>query len=367
MGLLPLLLFMLLTNYFSYVISFVTAAVFCVVSILLFYLLKGRFYQFMLFPSATALIFYSLLMFLEIKPVLFVYSPLMIELLLVIALTITLLIRRPILRKIRSTMGQTINRSHLRMSISEFFLMVQILQNLYTLHLFSVLVFTILPDSMKNIHFEYILMHDFGILIGIGLMIYEQIRLQMLRGNLKKEIWLPVLNERGQVIGRIAQSISMKLTTRRFRHPAIRVMVMYDGKLYLTKRGADEPVSPGMLDCPIRSFVLFNKTVEHTVAEKTYAYTKDRKLSPRFLIRYSLDNEKTKELISLFVLNLQTEEQLHQVQKQAEGKLWTIKQIEEEVNTGLFSSYFLHELPYLQTTIFIAEQYACRSAAVSAM
>lgn len=363
-GLLPVFLFMFLTSHFSYVISFVTAAIFCVVSITLFFLLRDRFFQFMLFPSAAVLILYSLLLFSQLEPVLFIYSPLLVELFLVIVLSVTLLLKRPIMKRVRLSMTQTVRKSHLRLSISEFFYVAQIMQNLYTLHLFSVLVFTILPDSMKSIHFEYILMHDFGIVIGVAMMFYEQIRLKLLYGNLRKETWLPVLNDKGQVIGRIAQSISMRLSSGRFRHPVVRLAVLYDGKLFLTRRGDAEGVSPGMLDFPIRSYVPYKKTVEQTLTEKVHAIIKDEHLKPRFLVRYLFDDEKAKSQVSLYVLNLQSEDQLYEIKKRVSGKLWTIKQIEEELEADLFSKYFIREFPYLQTTIFFAEQYACRNVSI---
>lgn len=359
-GVLPVLLFMLLTSYFSYVISFILAAIFCVVSISLFFLFKDRFFQFMLFPSATALIMYSVLMVLELEPILFIYSPLLIELLLVISLSLFILMKRPIMKRIRLSMSQSTRKAHLRLSISEFFYIAPILQNLYTIHLFSVLIFTIMPDSMKNIHFEYIFVHDFGILIGLGLLFYEHIRLKILSGTLRKETWLPVLNEQGQVVGRIAQSISMRLSGGRFRHPVVRVAVLYDGKVYLTKRGKEERVCPEMLDFPIRFFIPYKKTVEQALKERIDSLFNGVELYPRFLIRYSDEDENAKVLVSLHVLNIQTEEQFQQLKKQMDGKLWTVKQIEEELGGNLFSKYFLHEFPYLQSTVLIAEQYACQ-------
>jgi len=52
-GLLPLLLFMFLDNYFSYLLSFIIGVTFCFVCIFLFQVLsKDKVYQFMLLPSA---------------------------------------------------------------------------------------------------------------------------------------------------------------------------------------------------------------------------------------------------------------------------------------------------------------------------
>ena len=89
-GLLPLLLFMFLDNFFSYKISFSIAALFCLLSFLAYHLLKqGRVYQFMLLPTAATFICYSGFLLMHLEPVLFTYSPLIAELLLVVVLAVS--------------------------------------------------------------------------------------------------------------------------------------------------------------------------------------------------------------------------------------------------------------------------------------
>ena len=63
-GLLPLLLFMFLDNYFSYLLSFIIGVTFCFVCIFLFQVLsKDKVYQFMLLPSAGTLVLYSVFVY----------------------------------------------------------------------------------------------------------------------------------------------------------------------------------------------------------------------------------------------------------------------------------------------------------------
>ena len=57
-GLVPLLLFMFLDNYFSYLLSFIIGVTFCFVCIFLFQILsKDKVYQFLLLPAATTFVF----------------------------------------------------------------------------------------------------------------------------------------------------------------------------------------------------------------------------------------------------------------------------------------------------------------------
>ena len=245
----------------------------------------------------------------------------------------------------------------MRTTLNEFYFVSQLVQNLYTLHLFVILVYSILPDTMQNVHAERFLYRELGVLIGVLVILYEQVRLSLMQGSLQKEMWLPVLNEGGKVIGCIARSVSRTLP-KKYYHPIVRIAVIHDGMLYLMKRSKDAFVSPDTIDYPFHSYVLFRHSIESTVRESVGELAEQQDVNPRFLIRYTFENEKVKHLVSLYVICLRTEEQLSQC-KRAGVKLWTAKQIEENLNTGVFSEYFEQEFSYLQNTILLAESFCC--------
>ena len=154
-GLLPLLLFMFLDNYFSYLLSFIIGVTFCFVCIFLYQVLsKDKVYQFLLLPSAITLVLYSVFLCLKLEPVLFIYSPLITEVLLVVVLAFIGFSRRSVLKKIRTSKHPTYKRTLMRTTLNEFYFIAQLVQNLYTLHLFVILVYSILPDTMQNVHAE---------------------------------------------------------------------------------------------------------------------------------------------------------------------------------------------------------------------
>lgn len=357
-GLLPLLLFMFLDNYFSYLLSFIIGVTFCFVCIFLYQVLsKDRVYQFLLLPSAITLVLYSVFLCLRLEPVLFIYSPLITEVLLVVVLTFIGFSRRTVLKRIRSSQHPTYKRTLMRTTLNEFYFISQLIQNLYTLHLFAILVYSILPDTIQSVHTERFLYRELGVLIGVLVIFYEQVRLSLMQGSLRKEMWLPVLNDGGKVIGCIARSVSRTLP-KKYYHPIIRVAVIYDGMLYLMKRGKDAFVSPETIDYPFHEYVLFRHSIESTVRESIGELSDQNGVVPRFLIRYTFENEKVKHLVSLYVVCLRTEEQLNQCKKVG-GKLWTTKQIEENLGSGVFSEYFEQEFSYLQNTILLAERFCC--------
>ncbi|WP_459188810.1 hypothetical protein ACGE0T_01580 [Parabacteroides sp. APC149_11_2_Y6] len=357
-GLVPLLLFMFLDNYISYLLSFIIGVAFCFVCIFLFQVLKkDKVYQFLLLPSAATLVLYSIFLCLRLEPVLFIYSPLITEVLLVFVLAILGFAKRSVLRAIRTSEHPNYKRTLMRTTLNEFFFVAQLVQNLYTLHLFIILVYSILPETMQSVRMDRFLYRELGVLIGLLLIIYEQIRIYMMRGSLRKEMWLPVLNDGGKVIGCIARSVSRSLP-KKYYHPVVRIAVVYEGKLYLVKRNKAAFVSPDMIDYPFTSYVLFRHTLESTVREAIGDPDGKKEVNPRFLVRYTFENEKVKHLVSLYVICIRTEEDMERF-KQPEGKLWTSKQIEENMDSGIFSEYFEQEFPYLQNTILLAENFCC--------
>ena len=359
-GLVPLLLFMFLDNYFSYLLSFIIGVAFCFVSVFLFqFLRKDKIYQFLLLPAATTLVLYSIFLCLRLEPVLFIYSPLITEILLVVVLSFLGFARRFILRRIRTSQHPTYKRTQMRTTLNEFFFVAQLIQNLYTLHLFIILVYSILPETMQSMRTERFLYRELGIVIGVLLILYEQIRISMVEDSLRKEMWLPVLNDKGKVVGCIARSVSRSLP-KKYYHPVVRLAVIYQGMLYLVKRGKKSFVSPDTIDYPFRSYVLFCHSIESTVRETIGSIGGKDHVMPRFLIRYTFENEKVKHLVSLYVMCVRSEEVMNQI-KQPNGKLWTSKQIEENLGTGVFSEYFEQEFAYLQNTVLLAENLCCAS------
>lgn len=360
LGLLPLLLFIFLDNFFSYLLSYIIGVAFCLGCVILFQLLKkDKVYLFMLLPAASTMVLYSIFLILKLEPVLYLYSPLVTELLLVVSLTMVGFTKRSVLHQVRNSNKTVYDQTTFRTTLNEFYFLAQLVQNIYTLHLFGILLYSILPETMQSMRMERFLYRDLGLLIGLGIILYEHIRLRLMKGRLQKEMWIPVLNEKSKVVGCIARSVS-RTVPKKYYHPIVRIAVVYQGMLYLTQRGKDEFVSPNTQDYPFYNYVLFRHSIKNTVKETLGSLAKDRSVQPRFLIRYTFEDEKVKHLVSLHVICLHTEEQMNQC-KNRHGKLWTVKQIQDNLKSKIFSEYFEIEFPYLQNTILLAENY-CKKA-----
>ncbi len=355
LGILPLLLAIFLDVYFfSYYVSLLFGLALSFVGLFFFYRFKtGKYFQFLLLPTVITLLLYSIFLFFNLKPTLYDHSPLIAEILLVVVLAFTGFTRKSVLYRVRHSGLPSHRRAMLRTSLDEAFFIGQIIQNLYTLHLFSILIYIHFPESMRNPGVENLLYKHLGLIIGILVIIYGQIRAQVLHGTLKKEIWLPVLNDKGRVVGSMARSVS-RSSSQKYFHPIVRVAVVYNGMLYLTKRSKDEYVSPDLLDIPFHKYVLFRSSIEGTLYNAIGKFAEDKSIKPRFMIRYTFENENVKHLVTLYTICIQKEEQLQYL---TDGKLWTSNQIQENMSSNIFSDYFEKEFPYLQNTILLAENF----------
>lgn len=334
-GLLPLLLFMLLDNFFSYLLSFIIGIIFCFVCIFLYSTLsKDRIYQFMLLPSAITLVLYSILLCLQIEPTLFRYSPIITEVLLVVTLTVIGFLKPYIIQRIRKSGESSFKKTLMRTHINEFFFIAQIIQNVFTLHLFIIIVYGIITVDTPHPSTGRFITRILNLILGVMIIAYEHIRLSMMEGSLKKEMWLPVLSEKEKVIGCIARSVS-RATKKKYFHPVVRVALLYNGMLYLEKRSKEAYISPNTLDYPFEQYVLFRHTLDQSVKESLGNRGRSIGASPRYLIKYIYEDSKVKHLVSLYILCVRDEEKMNSF-KHAGGKLWTAKQIEENMGKGVF-------------------------------
>lgn len=363
-GLLPLLLMVALNYVYTYLVSFLIASVVCLVSLVIFWgLARGKRYQFMLLPTAATLALYSLFLVLRLEPVLYPYSPLITEWLLVAVLSVVGSMQRFIVVRVRRSRRPAFRQARLRTALNEFFFFSRIAQNAYTLHLFILLFYMILPEADQSLRMEQLLQRELSLAIGVGLMVYEQIRLSMMKRGLAEEAWLPVVDVKGHVIGRVAYSVSLSAEARHYRHPVVRIAVMHRGMLYLSRRDADRVVSPEAIDHPFCAPILFGHTPEQTVRDLVGRNLFGKSdLKPRLFVRYAFDNERVSRLVSLYVVHLRSESTLDDYTRDREGKLWTTQQIEDNLHSGLFSEYFEQEYPYLNQTALQAEQYLAAAA-----
>ncbi|MDD4921387.1 MAG: hypothetical protein PHS30_02800, partial [Bacteroidales bacterium] len=73
------------------------------------------------------------------------------------------------------------------------------------------------------------------LLLGLVVIAFLLYRRYLIRQCYIKEYWLPIVDDGGNVIGRVARSVSIE-TPGVYQHPLIRILVNQSGTIYLTPR-----------------------------------------------------------------------------------------------------------------------------------
>lgn len=273
---------------------------------------------------------------------------LVIEIMFVLALITVRLSRRRIVRKL----GRTSNLI-LKNYLQESFRVTFQSQYALSIHLFLVLLLFLFDGSIDTAEQGIYILLSVQIPLLVIIML-EVIRLLILRKKMVEEEWLPVVSERGEVMGRVAKSISKGLKNK-FMHPVVRVALIYQGSLYLQERDADRLLNPGALDHPFEKYMEFNEDIDNTVRQSITNECSSSELPLRFLLKYTFENDITKRLIFLYVSQIEDEALFNSLKLKA-GKLWTEAQITDNLNSNLFSECFELEFEYLMNTVLLVHR-----------
>lgn len=241
--------------------------------------------------------------------------------------------------------------------LSDFFQTAFFSQYIFTLHLFYMVIYIYFRGSslpytiIDNISYLWI-----PIVGSLFIIFYENYRIRRISKKLQKEQWLPIVNEKGEVSGKIAKSESDKLKNR-FMHPVIRIALIHKDQIYLQYRPKDDTLDTGLLDHPFEKHLLFNNEINIAARDSIADIMEASQNSNfKFLIKYVFKNDETNRLIFLYTLRIESEDQIRNF-PQLKGKFWTSKQIEINLTKdNIFSECFQLEFEYLKNTIIMAEK-----------
>lgn len=242
------------------------------------------------------------------------------------------------------------DRSEVRNYLSESFRVGFQIQYALFLHLLLVLFYLLVAD-VKITYIDVTHLLVIAQILIFGIIALETMRLRILDKKLRGEEWLPVVNEAGDVTGKVAKSVTGQLKNK-YLHPVVRIALINKGKIYLTKRKYNRILSPGLLDYPFEKYLQYNHDIDDAVKNTIKKVIGKKSIPLRFLLKYVFENEDTKRLILLYVSVIDNDEKFGKL-RLPDGKLWTVSQIEENQGMNLFSETFELEFEYLKNTILL--------------
>jgi len=221
-----------------------------------------------------------------------------------------------------------------------------------TLHVFGILLYRQFTPNHPELKLlaDIIVFSVIPIAIILAVSAYQLFKINSMVSKLKKEEWLPIVTEKGEVTGKIAKSISINMKNK-FLHPVVRVALVSDSKVFMQERPLNDILNPGKLDYPFEKYMLFNHEINLAARNSLRRMIgDDLDVSISFLVKYVFENNDTKRLIFLFVAQLDDETKVKRSNK-ITGKFWTIKQLEEGFADEIFSECFELEFEYLKNMV----------------
>ena len=168
--------------------------------------------------------------------------------------------------------------------------------------------------------------------------------------------YVPVVNTKGVVIGRSSavEAINYK---NEYINPVVRIAVSSKGKLYLCERSQDCIVDKGKTDVPMEYYLKYGETLEQAIKKLVSdTFPEVKEVKPLFNIMYHFENELTNRLIYLYIIDTDNEELVTNIEFK-NGEMWSLEEIDKEIESDIFSECFKNEYDHLKEIICTRERY----------
>lgn len=237
--------------------------------------------------------------------------------------------------------------------MNEFYDSAGLIQFGLTIHIFAILLYRQFTfDRQAAQIYDLIIFSILPLIIILSVGIYQTLKISNLVSKLRKEEWLPIVTEKGEVTGKIAKSVSLNMKNK-FLHPVVRVALISDSKVYLQERPMDDILNPGKLDYPFEKYMLFNHEINLAARNSIRRMIGDEiEFSVKFLLKYVFENDDTRRLVFLFTATVEDEDMIKRDGKM-KGKFWTVKQLEDGFADEIFSECFELEFEYLKNMVLV--------------
>ena len=206
--------------------------------------------------------------------------------------------------------------------------------------------FLIVQMLGKNVQAYHELLQSLSVGVLLFLSVYEILRVQIIRSKLIREEWLPIVNNQGKIIGSIQHYTSLN-DEKKYQHPVIRLLFVDKGMILLNKKPDDNNPTSDIWDSTISNHVVMNESIEQCVDRTVKQRLEIENFKYMYLSNYSVECRNEIQHAFLFVSCMQSEFKLSE-RFVEQAKWWTQSQIEENIESGIFSANFKIEYDLLK-------------------
>ena len=260
-----------------------------------------------------------------------------------VALLIGLLIfRKPLEKSISKKMPPMMPMTN---NFDELYRTVWILLTILIINISAYSVFDF--ASPNNINQLSTLLHWIFSLSILGFMGFETLRVLMIRAKLADEEWWPIVTEQGKIIGNIQHLTSLH-DKQNFMHPIARVHLIDKCMLFLQKKSTNDLYAPNLWDTAISNHMLVGETIEQCIDRTFKSQYCLSGVKYVHLSNYTRKAARENQFAFLFVSGQLSAVDIKPCNNEAETKWWTLPQIEDNLESGIFSDNFKLEYDILK-------------------
>lgn len=156
-----------------------------------------------------------------------------------------------------------------------------------------------------------------------------------------KEEWLPLVNEKGQIIGKAPRSVCH--SGSKLLHPVVHLHIINPrNEIFLQKRSMKKDLLPGKWDTAVGGHVGINENIEEALKRETFEELGITDFKARPLGSYLWESSREKELVFSFLCTAYDHIQIDNDEVD-EGKFWLPEEIEKHIGESCFTPNFEHE------------------------
>jgi isopentenyldiphosphate isomerase/intracellular septation protein A len=177
------------------------------------------------------------------------------------------------------------------------------------------------------------------ILFGVYF-VFEFLKTRVSRKKIIEEEWLPLLNEKGEVIGKATRSICH--SDKQHLHPVVHLHVINSkGEVFLQKRPMNK-IQPGKWDTSVGGHISFGETVETALHRETMEELgiKDFKAIP--LASYIFESDIEREFVFCFVTEYNAPIEINRDELD-DGRFWSFSEIRNNLGKNVLTPNFENE------------------------
>jgi isopentenyldiphosphate isomerase len=273
-------------------------------------------------------------------PITFIRHELVYELVLVLFLLISIAFRKKIQKIILGIISDLIPMTN---NFDELYRVIWVFFLVLLSYISAFLILQVVDRDA--ILYQHMLQYVYVNVIGFFI-IYELLRVKIIRSKLLREEWWPIVNNQGRIVGSIQHHTSLS-DENKYMHPVVRLLFVDKSMVLLRKISDDDPESPGLWDTTISNHVKMGETIEQCVEKTTEENFSLDNFKYMYLSNYIIEGKYEKQYAFLFVSCQQTEYDLNPTFLE-HTKWWTQKQIEDNLSESIFTENFKTEFDLLQ-------------------